>query len=128
LDNDGKVDLVISHVNEPVTILRNVAPTDGRQWVGIELIGKQNQDLVGAKVVLEGSTSPQTRFVKGGGSFASTNDRRLMFGLGTQTKVNKVTVYWPGGRTQEFTGLQPGRYWRLLEGEPAPREMPPRKS
>jgi len=105
-----------------------VAPTDGRQWVGIELIRKQNQDLVGAKVVLEGSTNPQTRFVKGGGSFASTNDRRLIFGLGTETKVNKVTVYWPGGRTQEFTGLQPGRYWRLLEGEPAPREMPPPKS
>jgi hypothetical protein len=116
LDNDGKIDVVISHLNEPVVILRNVAPTDGRHWLGIELKGKQNRDVVGARVVLESASGKQTRFVKGGGSFASTNDRRLVFGMGADTAITKVTVHWPWGGSQEFSDLTPDTYWRFAEG------------
>src|SRR6476646_8881008 len=95
LDNDGKIDVVISHLNEPVTVLRNIAPTEGRHWLGIELVGAGNRDVVGARVVLEGAPTSQTRFAKGGGSYASTNDRRRVFGLGAEARVGKVTVHWP---------------------------------
>lgn len=116
LDNDGKIDMVISHLNEPVVILRNVAPTEGRHWVGIDLKGKQNRDVVGARVVLESASGKQTRFVKGGGSYASTSDRRLVFGMGADAAITKVTVYWPWGGSQEFTDLKPDGYWRIVEG------------
>lgn len=116
LDNDGKIDVVISHLNEPVVILRNVAPTQGRHWLGIELIGKQSRDVVGSRVVLEGEAGPQTRFAKGGGSYASTNDRRMIFGLGATQRVEKLTVYWSGGSPQEFANLTPDCYWRIVEG------------
>lgn len=127
LDNDGKVDVVVSHLNEPVSVLRNIAATEGRHWLGVELIGKQNRDVVGARIVLESGPSPQSRFVKGGASFASTNDRRMIFGLGTESKVNKVTVYWPGGGVQEYTGLPADDYWRLVEGDAMPQKVEPKK-
>jgi hypothetical protein len=123
LDNDGKIDVVISHLNEPVVVLRNVAPTDGRHWVGIQLVGERNRDVVGARVVLEGSGGKQARFAKGGGSFASTNDRRLVFGLGTATDVGTVTVSWPWGGSQKFTDLKPDSYWRLVEGDPTSHQV-----
>ncbi|HKB04816.1 MAG TPA: CRTAC1 family protein [Gemmataceae bacterium] len=126
LNNDGKTDVVVSHLNEPVTVLRNVAPTDGRHWLGIELAGEMNRDVVGARIVLEGAAAPpQTRFAKGGGSFASTNDPRHIFGLGSETNVGKVTVYWPSGKTQQFTELKPDKYWRLTEGEAAAKAIEP---
>jgi hypothetical protein len=117
LDNDGKIDVVISHLNEPVVVLRNVAPTDGRHWIGIELKGMNNRDVVGARVVLESAGGRQTKYAKGGGSFASTNDPRMVFGLGADTKIDKATVYWPSGKTQEITGLEVGAYWQVTEGE-----------
>ena len=122
LDNDGKIDVVISHLNEPVVILRNVAETTGRHWVGIELQGKNNRDLVGTRIVLESANGKQTKFIKGGGSFASTNDSRLVFGLGPDTKIDKATVYWSWGQSQEITGLAPEAYWQVVEGETTARK------
>jgi hypothetical protein len=119
LDSDGKVDVVVSHLNEPVVVLRNVAPTEGKHWVGVELLGKDHHDVVGARVVLESDRGLQTRFAKGGASFGCTNDRRMIFGLGPDSAISKVTVYWPSGETQEFKDLKTGSYWRLKEGEPA---------
>jgi hypothetical protein len=121
LDNDGRVDVVVSHLNEPVVVLRNDSPTAGRNWVGVRLLGKNGADVVGARVVLESASGRQTRFAKGGGSYASTNDPRLHFGLGTDSRIEKVTVYWPSGKTQEVAGLEPGAYWEVVEGTDRPR-------
>ena len=117
LDNDGKVDVVISHLNEPVVVLRNVAPA-GRTWVGVRLLREKGADAVGARVVVESAGGRQTRFAMSGGSYGSTNDPRLLFGLGTDAKIEKVTVYWPSGKSQEVAGLEPGAYWDVTEGEP----------
>lgn len=121
LDNDGKVDLVVSHLNEPVAVLRNVAPTEGRHWIGIQLLGAKHADPVGARVVLETAGGKQTKFAQGGGSYGSTNDPRLLFGLGGDAKIDKATVYWPSGAVQEVAGLAPGAYWAVTEGDARPR-------
>lgn len=115
-DNDGLVDLVISHANEPVTILRNVAGKD-HHWIGFELLGKQRRDLTGARIVVETDGRKQTRFAHGGGSYLSASDSRHVFGLGANVKVDRVTVSWPNGATQEWRQLNVDRYWRLVEGE-----------
>lgn len=127
LDNDGKVDLVISHLNEPVVVLRNVSQTEGRHWVGIELVGMKNRDVVGARVVVESAGGRQTKFAKGGGSFATTNDPRMVFGLGSDQKIDKVTVYWPSGKSQEIAGIEPEAYWQIIEGEATPKKTPQSK-
>ena len=115
-DNDGRVDLAVIHTNEPVAIVRNEADTKGRHWLGIELAGKNHRDVVGAKIVLEAGGRKQTRFVQGGGSYASSSDRRHVFGLGTAEDIDKLTVIWPNGKKQSFVDLKLERYHRLTEG------------
>jgi hypothetical protein len=76
--------------------------------------------------VIETAGGRQTRFVKGGASFASTNDPRLHFGLGADAKIEKATVYWPSGKVQDLAGLEPDAYWEIAEGEAKPKRSGPR--
>jgi hypothetical protein len=122
LDNDGRPDLVVSHVNEPVTLLRNEA-AQSHHWFGVRLVGKDHRDVVGAKVTLETGGRTLTRFAKGGASYLSSGDRRLVFGLGDNGTTSRLTVIWPGGREEHWNGLAADRYWRVSEGErPVPDE------
>jgi hypothetical protein len=126
-DNDGRLDLAVCNMNEPVAVLRNVLPAADRHWVGVELVGDGHRDVVGAKVAVEAGGRTQTRFAKGGGSYASSPDRRAVFGLGATAKVDKLTVTWPDGTTQEWTDVAPDRYHVAAQGKkdlavPAKRE------
>jgi enediyne biosynthesis protein E4 len=122
LDNDGRTDMIISQINDPVTVLRNIAPVDGMHWLGVELVGKDHADVVGTKVSLEAGGRTQTRFAKGGGSYASSGDRRCLFGLGKADKVVKVTVSWPNLEQQTYDGdeLPVDAYYRLVQGKKEP--------
>lgn len=75
--------------------------------------------VVGSTVVLEVSTRRLTRFAKGGGSYLSSGDPRLLFGLGADARIRRVTVKWSWGRTQTWDGLEAGTYWELHEGQAA---------
>ncbi len=125
LDNDGHPDIVFSNLNEPVVVLHNVLE-NGNHWLGVQLVGKPNRDAVGAEVTLEVGGRKLLRQVKGGGSYLSAGDRRILFGLGKDTKPEKLTVKWPSGKTQVWEGadLPIDRYHRLLEGEAKPQPFP----
>ena len=116
LDNDGRTDLVISHINEPAAVLRGIGGQDCH-WLGVQLIGKDFADVVGAKAELQTSTRTLTRFAKGGGSYLSSGDRRLLFGLGRETTPGQLTVTWPNGAKQTFDGLAGDRYYRIEQGQ-----------
>jgi hypothetical protein len=115
LDNDGRTDLVVSHVNERVVLLRNEAETDNH-WLGVALVGRKDRDVVGATLTLEVDGRRLYRFDHGGGSYLSSSDRRHIFGLGEAKRVGRLTVSWPGGREEHWDGLAVDRYWRLVEG------------
>ncbi|MBI1918215.1 MAG: CRTAC1 family protein [Planctomycetes bacterium] len=116
LDNDGRVDAVISHVNDPVVILKNVAAPDNH-WLGVELVGAKYRDVVGARLSLEAGGRTQWRFAKGGGSYLSARDPRHVFGLSKENKVGRLTVTWPNGNKQHWDHLAPDRYYRLTQGK-----------
>jgi hypothetical protein len=118
LDNDGRTDIVISHVNEPVVLLQN-SLRNGNHWLGIELVGKPYRDAVGAKLVLEVGDQKLMRMIKGGGSYLSASDRRVLFGLGKSDKVGRLTVTWPSGqpRTQTWENLAIDRYHKLVQAK-----------
>ncbi|HUE72718.1 MAG TPA: CRTAC1 family protein [Pirellulaceae bacterium] len=120
LDNDGRIDLVISHIDEQVTLLKNVTE-NGNHWLGIELVGADNRDPIGAVLTLEVDGRKLVRAIKGGGSYLSASDRRVVFGLGTSTSVSRLTVRWPLGGTQSWGGESLGidKYVRLVEGNDA---------
>ena len=116
-DNDGRIDLAVSHLNEPVAILHNESDTAGRHWLGIDLQGEKHRDLVGARILLEAGGRRQTRFAKAGGSYLSSSDRRHVFGLDSANRVDRLRVVWPSGQEQEWHGLEVDGYWRLTEGQ-----------
>ena len=117
LDNRGRIDIVLTPTNEPVTVLRNRHETTHR-WLGVQVIGKPYRDAVGARLELQLVGGEKlVRAVKGGGSYLSSGDRRILFGLGARDKVERLTVRWPSGKTQTWEGLTVDRYWKLTEGE-----------
>ncbi len=117
LDNDGRPDLVVSHCNTPITILRNVAgQAEPAGWVGIQLVAKGGRPVIGARVSVEAGGRDLVRFARGGGSYLSAGDPRLLFGLGAEKRIGRVTVRWPWGGTETFAGVEAGRYWELHEG------------
>jgi RNA polymerase sigma factor (sigma-70 family) len=117
LDNDGCLDLVISNLDGQIVLLRNEAGA-GRNWLGVELAGKDHRDVTGALVAVEVGGRRLTRFVEGGGSYLSSGDRRLVFGLGDADRIDALSVFWKPGQEQRWTGeqLRAGHYWRLTEG------------
>jgi hypothetical protein len=131
LNNDGWPDVVFVHTNTPVAVLRNVvAEHTPANWFGVKLVGKEKRDVVGSTVVAEVGGRKLTRFAKGGGSYMSARDPRILFGLGSADKVIRVTVKWSWGQEQTFEGITPGRYWELREGEQAAvpvGPVPPKK-
>ena len=116
LDNDGRIDLVTCPMNEPASVLRGIGGKE-QHWIGVELAGKNHACVVGAKAVLELNDQRLTRFAKGGGSYASAGDRRLLFGLGPATS-GKLTVTWPDGSVEQFDNLAVDRYHRIVQRSP----------
>jgi hypothetical protein len=124
IDNDGWADIVVSHTNSPIALLRNIVGESApAPWLGIHLIGKENRDVVGSTVVLNSHNHKQIRFTKGGGSYLSAGDPRALFGLGRKTGLGSVTIKWSWGAIETWSGLTPGAYWELREGEPRARKI-----
>ncbi len=121
LFNHGKTDVVINQLEGSPLLLRNVS-SDHHHWVGLKLIGgsKSPRDAVGAAVYLSAGGIRQRRDVISGGSFASSNDQRLHFGLGDTSSVDQVEIHWPDKMVQRLK--LPGgvdRYYSIEEGKDA---------
>ena len=125
LDNDGRPDLVISHVNEPITVLRHKGTSN--HWIGLELTRPDGRDVAGARITILAGARKFVRFVKGGGSYLSAGDRRILIGLGDVEKIDKVEVQWPWSepRAEPFDPPAVGKYWRLTKGNAAPKAIVP---
>lgn len=129
LDNDGRLDVVISHINAPAAVLRNVADVGGNHWLGLSLTGQRGRDLVGTKVVVEAGGRRLTHFVVGGGSYLSAHDRRLLIGLGDEERIDKVTITWSHGEVEEYIGQKfaADQYSVIAEGNRAGRAKKPKR-
>ncbi len=99
LFNDGKIDIVVANQNNIPLVYKNDLQ-NGNHWVEFELQGTaSNADAVGAKVVLEWDGKKQVQTVTGGMGFSSQNQHRIHFGIGSSSLVNRVTIYWPSGKS-----------------------------
>ncbi|WP_422925809.1 CRTAC1 family protein [Singulisphaera sp. PoT] len=102
-DDDGDVDIVLNHKDEPAALLRNDTKNDNH-WLRLNLRGtKSNRDAIGALVEVVVGDRTIARQRKGGCSMESSNDPRILVGVGPLAEVAKVTVKWPSGAvsTQE---------------------------
>lgn len=115
LDDDGDIDAAFSHSNEPVAVVLNESPP--RHWLGIRLISTSSpRTPIGAVVQLvDASGRAQMRQVKGGGSYASTSDSRLHWGLGDAETVATVSIRWPSGVEQTVVPDRIDAYIEVIE-------------
>lgn len=106
LDNDGRIDVVISCVDSPPKVLRNVAKSDNR-WVVFQLVGGEGTPPagIGATLFLTADGRRQRRDVFTGASFASNSDPRAHFGVGSAKRVEKLEIRWPNGKRQTLLNL-----------------------
>lgn len=118
LFNDGKIDVVINCIDHTPVLLRNVN-TDTNHWVGIKLIGgvKSPRDAVGAAAYLTSGGITQRADVMSGGSFESSNDQRLHFGLAQATTVDHIEVHWPSGTVEKVSLPEVDRFFTVEEGK-----------
>ena len=118
LFNDGKLDVVINSLDGHPALLRNVSP-DHHHWIELKLIGgpKSPRDAIGSTVYLTANGMRQRGDVFSGGSFASTHDPRVHFGLGDATKIDSVEVHWPSGAKEKFTIPKVDQIVTLTEGK-----------
>src|SRR5262249_16931 len=98
-DNDGDVDVLVMNMNEPPSLLRNDVSSGGH-WLKVQLIGVQsNRSAIGTRVTARYGNRRQAQEVQAQSSFYSVNDRRLHFGLGSETEAD-LTVRWTNGATE----------------------------
>ena len=104
LFNTGQIDVVINNIDSTPTLLGNVVK-NGNHWLTLKLIGgpKSPRDAIGAKVFLTAGGVRQRAEVMSGGSYSSSSDPRVHFGLGSATKVDKIEIHWPSGTRQKAT-------------------------
>jgi enediyne biosynthesis protein E4 len=103
LFNDGKIDVVINDIDGAPALLRNVVQ-NSNHWLEVKLIGgpKSPRDAIGAKVFLTAGGVRQRGDVYSGGSYGSSSDPRVHFGLGAAGAVDVLEVWWPSGLKQRF--------------------------
>jgi hypothetical protein len=104
LFNDGHIDVVLNNLDSIPTLLRGVVK-NGNHWITLKLVGgpKSPRDAIGAKVFLTSGGARQRADVLSGGSYGSSSDPRVHFGLGTSTKVDKVEIHWPDGVQEQIS-------------------------
>mgnify|MGYP001129902862 CR=1 FL=1 len=106
IDDDGDIDIVVNHMDEFPAILRNDTPGKNR-WIRLKLVGtRSNRDAIGARVEVEAGGRTIVRQRKGGGSMQSTNDPRLLIGVGAVDSIDRLTVRWPSGAVSVRNGLK----------------------
>jgi len=114
-DNDGDVDIVIMNMNEAPSLLRNDVSAQ-HHWLKVLLEGVQsNRSAIGAEVVATYGGKKQAQAVLAQSSFLSVNDRRLHFGLGSETSAN-LEIRWPSGKSDSLNGVSADRLVVVREG------------
>jgi hypothetical protein len=100
LDNDGRLDAVVTTNGGPAYILRNETRTENH-WLTLDLVGhKSNRDGIGAVIRLVGSGQAQWATVTTASSYLSSSDKRVHFGLGPDAVATQVEISWPSGTVQ----------------------------
>jgi hypothetical protein len=115
-DGDGRVDVVVSALNEPARLYRNVTPQAGH-WLAVRLVGtRSNRDGIGAELraTLADGTVRYNQVTTSVG-YASSSEPIARFGLGNQTRVKELRVTWPGGHEQVVQNVAADRILEVRE-------------
>ncbi len=117
-NRDGRPDLCVSHVDTPTALLQNETDCRESHFLTVKLVGtKVSRDAVGAIVSVELDGTTLSGDLKAGHGYACSNERSLMFGLGTRGEINNVIVVWPSGEAQALGKVTPDAEIVVIEGQ-----------
>ncbi len=117
-DNDGDTDILVTQLNGKVTLLRN-ENTPIHNWLHLKIVGTiSNRDGIGARVTLRFPNASIIREVRRNASYLSSNDSRLLFGLGAETNVPHLELRWPSGIVQVFKNITANQLLVITESTP----------
>ncbi len=118
IDNDGRLDAVVTTNDGPAYVLHNEIPTNNH-WLLLKLVGhKSNRDAIGAQIKIVTGDGPQYAMVTTAGSYLSSGDKRVHFGLGKQTQVSTIEIRWPSGITQALKDVHADQILQIDEPIP----------
>jgi hypothetical protein len=113
-DNDGRIDAFIVNLGGPAFLLHNTSPAG--HWISVNLVGrKSNRDGIGAQVEVAAGGRRQRHERVAGSGYLSQDDPRVHFGLGTASKVDRITVTWPCGARQVLENVAADRVITIEE-------------
>ncbi|MGA7243991.1 MAG: CRTAC1 family protein [Terracidiphilus sp.] len=117
INNDGNVDVVVYNEGAPPSVYLNETRNSNHR-VLFRLVGtKSNKAAIGARVIVTTPSMEQIDEVRGGGSYLSSNDQRLHFGLGSERVMQRVQILWPSGLKEELKDLPADAIYTLVEGQ-----------
>jgi hypothetical protein len=118
LDDDGRIDAVVTRLNEPVEVFLNRTEPSGHYLV-LRLVGtRSNRDGLGASLRLAlGSGRSLVRHATTAVGYGGSSDRRVHFGLGGESRVERLEITWPSGRHQVLENVGVDRILEVREGE-----------
>jgi enediyne biosynthesis protein E4 len=116
LDNDGRIDAVVSVLNGPVKIFRNIS-TGENHWVLLNLIGKKSSRMpIGAQIqITTEDGNSQWNQVTTAVGYASSSDSRVHFGLGNNKYIREMQIRWPSGIRQQLRNVEADRIITIEE-------------
>jgi enediyne biosynthesis protein E4 len=117
IDNDGRLDLLVTATAGPARLYRNIAEPRGR-WLIVEAIDPAlRRDAYGAEIVVRAGDESWRRWINPGYSYQCSNDPRAHFGLGRTDAIDSIEVSWPDGSSEKFPGGETNRAVVLRRGE-----------
>jgi hypothetical protein len=117
LDNGGRIAVVVNNIDDQPFLYAPTSRISGN-WARFKLIGvTSNRDAIGARVRVTANGLTQTDEVRSGGSYLSSSDLRLHFGLGSATLIDRAEIQWPTGRTATRERLTANREYVFREPE-----------
>ena len=116
IDGDGRVDAVVTILNERAELLRNTSPSPNH-WLAFRLRGRRsNRDGIGAKIrVVNSSGREQWNHVTTSTGFACSSDKTVHFGMGKDVAAELVEIRWPSGIRQELKNVRADQYVSIDE-------------
>jgi len=115
IDNDGRIDAVVTTNDGPLHVLHNETRTSNH-WLILHLVGhKSNRDAIGAEVKIQTLKGAQFATVTTAGSYLSSSDKRVHFGLGPESSIQSLEIRWPSGIMQQLANVKGDQILRIDE-------------
>ncbi|MCH8153431.1 MAG: CRTAC1 family protein [Planctomycetes bacterium] len=116
IDSDGDLDILISNVQGPARLYRNITPRKGH-WLIVRAVDPSlRRDAIGARVTVLCNGQRQVRTIARGFSYLSSSDPRAHFGLGDINRVDRIEVRWPDGMRELFPATDVDRVVQVTRG------------